>query len=60
MQEGEEFYEEEAVSGIDNVEDDVYNESGAGVALDDDGISPEEEGFMQGYNDETEKDKKRN
>lgn len=51
MSNKEEFYEEEdEVTELGASENDVYGKEGVAEAMDDDSISPEEEGFMQGYN----------
>lgn len=50
---------EEGVSEEITSEQDVYDKDGVEGAMSDDGISPEEEGFMQGYNDDDEEKKKK-
>ncbi|MFH1376743.1 MAG: hypothetical protein ABIH25_03840 [Candidatus Woesearchaeota archaeon] len=55
-----EFYEEdEKFSDFETSDFDVYGEDGVEEAINDDSISPEEEGFMQGYNEETSFNRKR-
>ena len=55
-----EFYEEEENFGDSDMSDfDVYADDGVEEAINDDLISPEEEGFMQGYNEDSSKEKKR-
>ena len=59
MEDQEEFYEEEGVSEKEVAEQDVYDNEGVAGAMDDDGISPEEEGFMQGYNGSSKDEKEK-
>ncbi len=39
---------------MDEFEEDIYEAMGAGQLLDDDELSPEEEGFMVGYDSDIE------
>jgi len=41
----------------DNLEEDVYSEEGRESAVEDDEISAEEDGFMQGYEEDYKEDK---
>ena len=41
----------------DNLEEDVYSEEGRESAVEDDEISAEEEGFMQGYDEDYKENK---
>lgn len=54
----EEYYEEEFYDG-EIREDDIYSKEGIEELEEEDAINPEEEGFMQGYNEAATNKKKK-
>lgn len=61
MRKHNEFFdeEEEGVADFEGIDEDVYGDDGIEEAIDEDRISPEEEGFMQGYNDSSVRKRRR-